>query len=204
MTILDKHQLRPLLTRALAGDAAAWDEFFRQIRKYLHAEVRKVLGPAVHGPVDHSVIVQSTLRRVWEQIGERFPDGGEDEEIRRFFGWVRKIVRNRSWEECRRVMTHAASAAGSAVEGLADTRPREQVVWRDRVAVAVAAALARLPARDQQVVELFWLDGLADVEISARVGCSLDVVRVLRYRALRKLRSPKLLSLLEESHDGQR
>jgi hypothetical protein len=37
MTKDDANQLKSLLTRALAGDACAWNEFFAQIRKYAHA-----------------------------------------------------------------------------------------------------------------------------------------------------------------------
>jgi RNA polymerase sigma-70 factor, ECF subfamily len=202
MTAVDKHHLKPLLRRALAGDACAWNDFFREIRKYLHAEVRKVLGPNVAGPLDRSVVVQSTLRRVWERIGEQFPDGPEDAALGRFIAWVSTIVRNRCWEEWRRQGRQRARAAGSAIEEVAEPRPWDQDVKRDHLATELAAALARLPDKRRQVVELFWFEGLSDAEISERLGCSVGAVRVIRFRALRELQSPQLLSLLEESHDG--
>jgi RNA polymerase sigma-70 factor (ECF subfamily) len=201
MTSADKHQLRPLLARALAGDAAAWNDFFREIRRYLHAEVRKVLGPDAPGPLDHSAVVQSTLRRIWERIGDQFPNGPDDAAFGRFLGWVKAIVRNRSREEWRRQQRHPAQAAGSGIEGVAEARPREQVASRDRIAAEVAAALARLPERDRQVIELFWFERLPDADIGKRLGCSGGAARVLRCRALRKLRTPKLHSLLEHGHD---
>jgi RNA polymerase sigma factor (sigma-70 family) len=204
MTTVDPHQLRPLLRRALSGDAAAWNDFFREVRKYLHAEVRKVLGPGPHGPLDHSVVVQSTLRRVWANIEGQFPNGPEDAALRCFLGWARKIVRNRTWDEWRKVRGEQATAAGSVIEGVAEPRPCQQAMKRDQIAVELAAALGRLPERHRQVVELFWFERLSDAAISARLGCSAGAVRVLRFRALRKLQTPKLRSLLEDSHDARR
>jgi len=203
MTDGDKHQLGLLLRRALVGDAGAWNDFFREIRRYLHAEVRKVLGPGAQGELDHSSIVQSALRRVWERIGDQFPQGPGDAALRRFLAWVSKIVRNRSWEEARRRRRERAEAAPGGLGGLADPRPRERALRRDRLAAEVAAALELLSEKERQVVELFWFERLSDAEIGERLGCSAGALRVLRFRALRKLRSPRLLGLLEESHDGR-
>jgi RNA polymerase sigma factor (sigma-70 family) len=67
----------------------------------------------------------------------------------------------------------------------------------------VAAALARLPERQRLVVELFWFEGLSDADISARLGGSVGAIKVLRFRALRALRSPGLRDLLEDGHDDR-
>jgi RNA polymerase sigma factor (sigma-70 family) len=197
MPNVDKHQLRVLLQRALSGEGNAWDDFFREIRNYLHAEVQKLLGPHAQGPLDHSVIVQSTLRRVWERIGQAFPEGPQDSALRRFFGWIKTIVTNRTWEEWRRERRQLARPTGSAIENVPAPGPGAE----DQLSVELAAALNRLPERDRQVVEWFWFDRLSDAEISTRLGCSRGVVRVIRFRALRKLQSPKLQALWEERHD---
>ena len=102
MAQLDTHELQPLLRRALAGEADAWNDFFGAVRKYLHAVVRAELGPDAAGRLEHSALVQSTLRRAWERIGEQFPDGPEDGALRRFLAWVATIARNRSRDEWRR------------------------------------------------------------------------------------------------------
>jgi RNA polymerase sigma factor (sigma-70 family) len=202
MANVDIHQLGPLLRRALAGEADAWNDFFREIRKYLHAEIRKVLGNNVQGPLDHSAIAQSTLRRVWEQIGEQFPDGPNDAALRRFIAWISTIVRNRSWEEWRRLRPHQVKAVGFAIEDVAEPCCRERWLKHDHLAAELAAALARLPEKHRQVVELFWFERLSDTKISERLRCSVGAIRVLRFRALRKLQTPKLRSLLEDSHDA--
>lgn len=203
MTGVDKHGLEELLGRALAGDARAWNDFFREIRKYLHAEVKKVLGPGKHGPVEDSAIVQSALRRIWERIGDQFRQGPNDVALRRFLAWTSTIVRNRARQQLRWEVNHPTVTVGDAIEKVAERRPREQTAKRDRVAAALAVALAGLPGRDRQVVEMFWFERLSDAEISQRLGCSTGALRVVRFRALRKLQSPQLRTLWEESHDGR-
>jgi RNA polymerase sigma factor (sigma-70 family) len=198
MTGHDPHSLRPLLRLALAGDVRAWNDFFGEIRRYLHAEVYRVAGPDENGSLEHSVIVQSTLRRVWEHIAEQFPNGAEGDALARFLAWVKAIVHNRTREELRKRRPGQVDASGSAVEDVVDTRARPGAAKRDRVAVELAAALARLPEKKRQVVELFWFERLSDSEIGVRLGCSPGAVKVLRCRALRELRSPDLLNLLEE------
>jgi RNA polymerase sigma-70 factor (ECF subfamily) len=203
MANVDKHQLLQLLKRALAGDAGAWNDFFREIRLLLHAEVRRLLGPKAQGPLDHSALVQSALRRIWERIGQQFPDEPGDADVARFLAWIKTIVRNRSWDELRSPWHHRVESAGSAIGHLAERQPGGRVADRDRIAVEVAAAVARLPERQRQVVELFWFEGLSDADISARLGGSVGAIKVLRFRALRALRSPRLRDLLEDGHDDQ-
>ncbi len=184
MDTIDKRQLEPLLRRALAGDACAWNEFFRQIRKHLHAETRKVLGPGVEGLVEHSVVVQSTLRRAWERIGDIFPDGPRDGALGRFLAWITTIVRNRSKDELRRLIRERARTAGSAIEDVPGRPDADRPRKREQIAVEVAAALALLPEKKRQVVELFWFEGLSDAAIGQRLGCSPRAASVLRCRAL--------------------
>jgi RNA polymerase sigma-70 factor (ECF subfamily) len=197
VAVADKHQLKVLLTRALSGDPSAWNDFFREIAKYVHAEVRKVLGSDVRVCGERSAVVQETLVRVWERIGDQFTNGPDDVAIRRFLAWISTIARNRSLDELRKETRNRAVPAGSDIERVAEVDPLKRRQKRDQLSAEVGAAVARLPERQRQVVELFWFEGLADTEISKRLGCSAGAVRVLRLRALRKLQSPRLQSLLE-------
>jgi RNA polymerase sigma-70 factor (ECF subfamily) len=160
-----------------------------------------MLGPGAQGSLDRSAIVQSTLKRIWQRIEETFPENPDDVALRRFLGLISTIVRNRTWDECRKQRRRRVEGAGSDVADVVDPRPAERARKRDRLAVELAAALARLPDRDRQVVELFWFEGLSDAEISTRLGCSSGAARVIRFRALRKLQTPELEVLLEDSHD---
>ena len=173
------------------------------MRKYLHAEVRKTCL-ADQGPLEYSAVVQSTLRRVWQRIDGQFADGPEEAALRRFLGWVSKIARNRLYEEQRRIRRERRQLAGATIKTVHAAPPADAWTRRDRIAVEVAASVAALPEHKRQVVELFWFERLSDVEIGERLGRSAGAVRVLRWRALRALRTSKLQSLLEESHDDRR
>jgi len=202
MDSVDRQHLESLLGQALRGDACAWNDLFREVRNYLHAEVRKVLGPDVRGPLEHSALVQSTLRRAWEHLGTLFPDGTGEADLGRFLAWIATIARNRSRDELRRRARERVEAVGSAIEGFAGWPTADRGPARDRIAVELAAALARLPDRKRQVVELFWFEGLSDAAIGERLGCSPGAVKVLRFRALKQLQTPKLRLLLEDVHDS--
>jgi RNA polymerase sigma factor (sigma-70 family) len=199
MTSVDKHQLRPLLRRALAGDPEAWGDFFRSLRVYLHAQVRRTLGPDAQGPLDHSNIVQSCLRRVWENLDAMPLDAEDDLAVARLIGWIKTIVRNRSMDELRRFLGNPVRPAGDAIGDAAATSSWEEAKERDRRAALLVGALDQLPERQRQVVELFWFDRLTDAEIGDRLGGSPGALRVLRCRALQKLRS-----LMGDAHESAR
>jgi len=195
--------LLALLQRALSGQPSAWDEFFGRLRKFVHAEVRKVLGPDADGPLEHSAVVQSVLRRVWRSIAGQFPADPAHADLRRFLAWVGTIARNRSRDQLKGLHRIPTVPCGSAVQDVADPGATGAAARRDAVAVELAAALAGLPERKRQVIELFWFERLSDADIGARLGCSVGAVKVLRCRALRSLRTPRLRALLEDAHDGR-
>lgn len=185
----DRHDLQPLLDRLLAGDRAALNELFARLRPYLHALARQALGPAAGA--DASDVVQSSLRRANENI-DGFLDKGPT--LPHLLAWVKKIVHNRAVDEFRRRGRLPRLAGTDAPEPAAPPDGAD----RDANALAVMQALARLPERQRQVVELHYFDRLRDSEISARLGGSVAAVRVLRCRALRKLRA-----LMEADHAAQ-
>jgi RNA polymerase sigma factor (sigma-70 family) len=191
MAELDKHQLGPLLARVTAGDRQALNDLFTRLRPYLHALVRRTLGPDWK---DTSDVVQSSLRRINENIDDLLDD---DPTVPHLLAWIKKIVRNRAIDEARK----RGNAPATGQESHLDNQPgpaAEDAVGRDRRALAVMAALERLPARQREVVELHYFDRLRDAEISTRLGGSVAAIRVLRCRALRELRR-----LMEADHDTE-
>src|SRR5262245_7429143 len=98
MTEQDRHQLRPLLEGVLRGDRVAYNELFVRLRPYLHALVRRTLGPDPRG-LDYSGIVQSSLRRIHENFDGLLAD---DPTVPHLLAWIKMIVRNRAIDEARR------------------------------------------------------------------------------------------------------
>jgi RNA polymerase sigma-70 factor (ECF subfamily) len=191
MTDLDRHQLRPLLERVTQGDQQALNDLFARLRPYLHALVRRTLGPDWK---DASDVVQSSLRRINEHLDDILQD---DPTVPHLLAWIKKIVRNRAIDEARRRGSAPATGDGSGLESVPGRNP-EDSKERDQRAAGVMAALAKLPERQRQVVELHYFDRLRDAEISERLGGSVSAIRVLRCRALKELRR-----LMEANHDGE-
>ena len=71
------------------------------------------------------------------------------------------------WQELTEAHAEAASP-----EPLPD-----EVVSENELQSRVRAALARLPAEQQRVLELAYLEGLSHVEIAARLACPLGTVK---------------------------
>ncbi len=188
MTDLDKHQLQPLLEKVAKGDRQALNDLFTCLRPYLHALLRRSLGPDWK---DASDVVQSSLRRINENIDDLLDD---DPTVPHLLAWIKKIVRNRAIDAMRKRATVPVTGHDSHLDNQPGP-PAELAARRDARAVAVMAALDKLPPRQRQVVELHYFDRLRDAEISARLGGSVAAIRVLRCRALKALRG-----LMESDH----
>jgi len=114
MNNLDGQQLQPLLEHVLAGESQAYNDLFTLLRPYLHGLVRRCLGPDAHGPVDYSGIVQSSLRRIYENLDAI----GNEPTAKHFLAWVKKIVRNRAIDEVRRRAREMARQGGSNIDDI--------------------------------------------------------------------------------------
>jgi RNA polymerase sigma factor (sigma-70 family) len=182
MPTKDLYELEPLLHRAMAGDGRAFDELLAGLRLYMHKQVRKQLGPRPDGRINQSDIVVSVCRR----FVIHFPEL-EAPSVPRMLGWVAKVVRNRVNDELRRI-AREPDLLGSAVVYLRDPRPTAESQAQAERAAAVASALARLPEREQRVVESKWFDHQPDEETARELGITVNHVRQLRFRALVQLR----------------
>ena len=194
MTRLDKYQLQPLFDR-LSGsdpDPEALNELFAQLRPYFHSVVRKTLGEsAPQGALDHSNLMQSSLGRVfrkWDEIIAKAPT------LSRFLAYVKRMVHNRCLDELNARHPIQLPVLFEARERISSPERRE----RDQRALRVLESLGELPLRQRQVVEMRWLDGLKDEEIAGRLGGSEVAIRVLRYRALLRLKE-----IMEKRYDNE-
>jgi RNA polymerase sigma-70 factor, ECF subfamily len=179
---LDRHQLRPLLERVVGGDREALNELFARLRPYLHALVRRTLGPDWK---DASDIVQSSLRRINENIDDLLAD---DPTVPHLLAWVKKIVRHRAIDEARRRANRPGQGGDSHLQNVPEPVGDEERAERQGRSLRVLSALGKLPERQRQVVELHYFDRLRDEEIRRRLGGSVAAIRVLRCRALKELR----------------
>jgi RNA polymerase sigma-70 factor (ECF subfamily) len=197
MADIDPYQLRPLLDRVLAGDPAAYNDLLARLRPFLHARVRQLLGANPAG-LDASALVQSALLRIHRNFDALLAD---DPTVQHLLAWVKTIIRNRVIDALRRASHDPLAEVGQGenrIDQVSAPSSAEEAAEREGRAARLARALAGLPQRQRQVVELHWFEQLPDSEISARLGGSVAAIRVLRCRALKELRRR-----LEKSHDDQ-
>jgi RNA polymerase sigma-70 factor (ECF subfamily) len=174
--------LGELLARVLQGDQGAYEELLGQLRPLLINRMRMILGPD-YGGLDRSNIVQSVLRRIHAHFDDLRADDPTETHLQ---AWITRILKNRIIDELRRRARDPMVPGGPDVAQVPDRR--EDPAEREQRLAALVRALAALPERQRQVVELHWFDGLSDAEISTRLGGSVAALRVLRCRALKALR----------------
>jgi RNA polymerase sigma-70 factor (ECF subfamily) len=181
------------LELAQRGDAAALDRLLESLRTYLQLMAEGELDPELRQKVGASDLVQDTLieaQRDFAQFSGR--------STAEFKAWLRQILRNNALNLHRRFQ-HTQKRNGhevplttddsrSVAHELADrsATPQAKAISRE-LNELVDAHVARLPSKDQEVIRLWFAEGLSFVEIGARIGASDDAVRKRFVRAIEKL-----------------
>ena len=98
--------------------------------------------------------------------------------------WLFGIARNAALDELRRRRRVATLVAEPPDVEVADTDEGEVALRR----TAVQAALAKLPAREREIVALKFHAGLSNAELARVLGISESNAGTLLYRTMEKLR----------------
>ena len=163
-----------LISRCLSWDHGAWEAFLARHGSFVQAEARRqllrYLGRA--GAAD----VEDACQEVFSLL---MKDGARTlRQFRRESSlptWLAHVVRS----VCRQISRH---------ERIAGFEPREIVyvppTEEDLPTEGLAQALARLPARDQRLLRLFFTEGKKYREIAIVLGISINSVGPLLARAV--------------------
>lgn len=188
--------LAELLAAARGGDAQRRDALFAACRSYLGVIARAHVETGLRAKIDASDLVQQTLLEAHRDF-ERFT-GRTDQE---WLGWLRRILAHNAADQVRRYKTSSKRAAGRerslANRGgeqstylfepaAAGDSPSQALIRADRQ-LAVADALAQLPADYQEVILLRNVQRLPFNEVAELMGRSRPAVQMLWMRALKKL-----------------
>ncbi len=181
-TASDKRStLQQLLARVQRGDGRALGELLERHRAYLKMIARRQLSPALSVRVDESDMVQRTCMAVQKSIGE-FHGATSGE----FIAWL-KVIHERVVSNAVREHVTAARRAIDREQPMSnadaivaessanDARPSQRLMADER-AVALAAALDRLPRDQCEAVRLRYLEGLTLTEIAAEIQRSESAV----------------------------
>ena len=169
---------RRLMAAAQAGDRAAYERLLRQVLPFIRAIVaRQHRAPDRIEDAVQDVLL--TLHRVRHTYDPARP----------FTHWLATLARRRSIDLVRRRSRIAAveTADEAGYETFADPAANSESERRDWSG-ALSGALAALPERQRQAVELTKLRELSLAEAAAASGLSIGALKTNVHRAIKAMR----------------
>ena len=176
-----------LLSRAAAGDEAAW----REIVERWSPRVFAFLRTYTRDPELAEEIVQSVFCTVARKLVDY-------EEQGRFDAWLFRIALNRLRDEMRRRKKHARPMEAEVLADLAPAAHEEGRTSREELE-ALREGLEQLPEQDRLVIELRHHGGLSFQQMADLLEEPLGTLLARHHRALRKLRELLRRRLGEEN-----
>ncbi|MEJ8824989.1 RNA polymerase sigma factor [Variovorax humicola] len=171
-----------LLARLARDEPRAAHELVARKLPRLLALAQRMLGQRAEA----EDVAQEAFLRVWNQA-PKWRRGQA-----RFDTWLHRVVLNLCYDRLR--STRAAhEQAVDDVPDMPDASPTpEQHVGNDQRSERVAAALARLPARQREALVLQYYQELPQADAAALMGISVDALESLLRRARQGLRTQLL------------
>jgi RNA polymerase sigma-70 factor (ECF subfamily) len=166
-------------------EACARDWHPERYRDHLHLLPRVGLDARLRALADSSDVVQQTLLRAHERIGQ-FRGASEAE----LLAWLRAILARQladlarragpvHWEEQQSLEAALERSSARLASWLAGEQPSPGEQFRRREQLrCLAEALARLPQDQRTAVELHHLEGYSVPEVGRRMGRSAGLQRV--------------------------
>ncbi len=164
---------------AQEGDAAAYARVLTAVMPL----IRRVASGRWTGSEEADDVVQDVLLSL-HQVRHTY------DPTRPFIPWLMAITRNRLADTQRRQVRRAKGEV--AVDVLPETFSEDEAkepIERMADAEALGRALARLPPRQRQAVEMLRLKEMSLKEASSASGMSVTALKVSMHRALKALRT---------------
>ena len=165
-----------LVERVRGGDVAAFDELVQRHMKRAYAVAYRLLGHRE----DAEDLVQDAFIQALDKI-DTFEAG------RPFAPWFFRILTNRGLNARQSRALRTMSELPEDVAGTMGSPERD--AERAELAQRLREAVAKLPERQQLIVQLFEIDGWTSAEIAATLGISDGTVRWHVHEARRVLRA---------------
>ncbi len=181
------------MTRAAVPDPAGLERY----RHYLELLARSHLQPRFHSKLGASDIVQETLHKATQNLGQ-FRGEGEPE----LAGWLRRILTNTLVDAVRelhgakrdvdleRSLEASLTQSSARLEALlasSPTSPSEHMLRHEQL-LELSAALAQLPEDQRQALEMHYLQGCTVPAVAEQMDRTERSVAGLVRRGLQALR----------------
>lgn len=167
------------------GETAAFEALYEKYSGATYALAVRMLGDA--GAAEE--VVQDAFVSMWKKSETYDASQGK------LYTWLLRITRNRAIDEIRKKSSPTRAAANQR-RLYEETRnvpgpPGEtgaEAAYLSEIRGFVREAMDELPKEQRQVVELSYLGGLSQREISEKTGIPLGTVKTRMRLALKKLR----------------
>jgi len=163
-----------LMARIARGDEPAFRALAGRHLPIMLGLARRILGNAA----DAEDVVQEAMLRVWTHAPRWQP-------LALFRTWLTRVVVNLCLDRKRRAPWVALDAAGEIVDPAPGAGEKAERDERDRM---VAAAIAKLPARQRAAIVLTYGDGMSNAQVADVLGTSVSAVETLLVRGKQNLR----------------
>jgi RNA polymerase sigma-70 factor (ECF subfamily) len=164
-----------LIARSIDGDAGAFGTLYE---RYLGAIYRYVYY-SVSDHAEAEDLTENVFLKAWRAL-PRFRLQGAG-----FRTWLYRIAHNSIIDRHR---TYKQAVSLDEAADLRDPNPTpESAVEAEQEIRMLSAALARLKPRARQVILCRFISGLSHAETAEVLGISEGHVRVLQYRALKRM-----------------
>lgn len=177
-----------LLTRAQAGDVAAFEGLVERHRSRVFGLAQRMLNSAD----DAAEVLQESFLSAYRNLANFRGDA-------QFGSWVYRIAANHALMRLRhRKVVNQVEASldgpqfndrGSLVEEVSDFRDAEGVAMDNELRQAIEAAASRLGDEYREVFVLKDLEGMSYEEIAALTGATVPAIKSRLHRARLSLRA---------------
>jgi RNA polymerase sigma-70 factor (ECF subfamily) len=163
-----------------AAQAGSQDAFGQLVDRY-RAPVVRLAYRLTHDADEANDIAQDAFFRAYKRLGEFEPG-------RPFARWIFVIARNAALDSLRRRRRSAAFVAETPQQ-LDDVVSPEDLVLQNDEASRVHAALASLPPRYRDALELYYLRDMRYRDIALALDVPIGTVKTFISRAKRRLKT---------------
>lgn len=165
-----------LLERIGRGDTTAVSVLVSRKLPKLLSLGRRLLGDAVEA----EDVAQETLLRTWKQAAVWVPGKA------RIDTWMHRVALNLCYDRLRR---RRDTSSTDDVELVDPTQSASAKIEADQTANQVKAAIAALPDRQREAIQLTYYQELSNQDAAAVMNVSVEALESLLARARRGLRS---------------
>ncbi len=195
-----------LIQAARDGDDSALNEIWRQLRSYLLIFADQRLDDGLRGKLDASDVVQQSLLEAHRDFGEF--RGESESELK---SWISRLVVHNLSDAGRRfrqsqqrdVAKEVTLSAEAELTVAKKESSASSIVRRRETDDELLRAVAELPERSQQIVELRHRLGLSHAEIGRELGMTEAATRKLWSRIVEELQERLASGNVERSTKPQ-